>query len=112
MILNILSLRCPHCGKGSIANGLFRTAKHCPKCQVLLESESGFYAGAIYPLYGMAAVVGGLVSLSGLLIFDWGAGLSVGLGCLAVALSSPYLFWLSRSAFLHAEKKFFKRLGD
>ena len=112
MILNTIALKCPHCGKGSIRAGLFKTAARCPSCGEALGDEAGFYAGAIYPLYGMAALCGGLVALFGIFFLDLSPVASVMLGCVAVALLSPYLFWLSRSAFLHAEKKFFKRLGN
>jgi uncharacterized protein (DUF983 family) len=111
LLLGILSLRCPHCGKGSICGGLFKTLRFCPACGADFESEAGFYAGAIYPLYGLAALVGGLVALAGIFILGLSPGASVALGCLGVALASPYLFWLSRSAFLHSSERFFKRLG-
>jgi uncharacterized protein (DUF983 family) len=112
MILRILKLRCPRCGKGSLAAGLFKTAKSCPNCGMLFEKESGYFAGAIYPLYGMSGALGGLVALIALLGFGLGVWQSVAWGSAAVVLASPYLFWVSRSAFLNAEERFFKRMGN
>jgi uncharacterized protein (DUF983 family) len=111
MILGIISLKCPKCGKGSIKAGFFKTAKSCPACGHVFEKESGFYAGAIYPMYGLCAATGGLVALVALFGFDLSVWASVAWGAAAVLLCSPYLFWLSRSAFLHAEDRFFKRMG-
>ena len=111
MILGILSLKCPHCGGGSLAAGLFKTAKSCGSCGMVFEKESGYFAGAIYPLYGMSGFVGGLASLAAMLLFDFGIWGSVAVGAAAVLSASPYLFWVSRSAFLHAEDRFFKRMG-
>ncbi|MES2202595.1 MAG: hypothetical protein V4498_10115 [candidate division FCPU426 bacterium] len=106
----ILTLRCPHCLKGSVRAGLFRTAKHCPVCGHLFEIEPGFYAGAIYSLYGMAGFVGGVTALFCLFVLDQGPFASVLCGSVAVALVSPYLFWLSRTAFIHAEERFFRKM--
>lgn len=111
ILFRILSLSCPRCGKGKLPAGLFKTASHCSACGMRFEKEQGYFAGAIYPLYAFSAVTGGLVSLLALFVFGCGVGLSVGLGGLAVILASPYLFWLSRSAFLHIEENFFKRMG-
>ena len=112
MILEILSLKCPQCGKGTVRGGLFKTLKACPACGLVYEKESGFFAGAIYPLYGMSGAIGGLVALTAMLGFDCGIWGSVAWGAAAVLLASPYLFWVSRSAFLHAEIRFFKRMGN
>ena len=112
MIWKVLTLRCPHCGKASVADGFFKTSRNCRACGVLLENEAGFFAGAIYPLYGMAGALGGMVALVALLALNWSPFKSVAAGCGVVLLASPYLFWLSRAVFLHAEKKFFKRLGN
>jgi uncharacterized protein (DUF983 family) len=112
MIWDILMLRCPHCKKGSIKGGLFSTAKHCPVCGKELGGESGFFVGAIYPLYGMAGLVGGVTALTCLFALDLNTTDSVFAGIAVAALLAPYLFWLSRAAFLHAEQRFFKRMGN
>jgi uncharacterized protein (DUF983 family) len=112
VILQILSLRCPRCKKGSLKGGLFSTAERCSACGLKFEKEHGYFAGAIYPMYGMCGALGGGVAL--LAIFGWDLGIwgSVACGAVAVLLASPYLFWVSRSAFLHAEERFFKRMGS
>lgn len=40
-------LRCPACGKSSIARGAFRVRHHCPNCRSLFKREEGFFVGAI-----------------------------------------------------------------
>lgn len=104
----MLRLRCPHCLSGPVAKGLFSTHASCPQCGWAYERESGFYAGAIYSLYGMVAVVGWSVSLTLIFAFDWALGPAMGLAGLAVALLLPYLFWLSRTSFIHLDHRFFR----
>ena len=103
---SLLRLRCPACGADSFRRGLFRTAKTCASCGQLFDRGSGFYAGAIYPMYGATAVLGGLFFLGGLL-----AGLSFSaclyLAGLAALLASPWLFWYARLAFLYTDHRFF-----
>jgi uncharacterized protein (DUF983 family) len=42
-----LRLRCPACGKSSIARAPFRIADSCPSCGVIFKREEGFFVGAI-----------------------------------------------------------------
>ena len=112
MILKILALRCPRCGKGSLVAGLYKTAPACSHCGMVFEKEAGYFAGAIYPLYGMSGFLGGAVALTAMLGFDTGIWVSVAWGSAAVVLASPYLFWVSRSVFLNAEERFFKCMGN
>ena len=111
MIIDVLKLRCPHCHQGSIAAGLYKTARNCPSCGALFEKEPGYFAGAIYPLYGISCIAGGLVALTLSLAFDASVLTAVACAAVLVLLLSPYFFWLSRCAFLHAEERFFKRMG-
>ena len=106
-IASLLRLRCPACGADSFRAGLFRTAKACAACGQVFEREGGFYAGAIYPFYAGAVVVGGL----GLLLATLGLGLrfeaGLGVAAGAVLLASPWLFWYSRLSFIHTDHRFF-----
>ncbi len=107
-LAGMLTLRCPHCLKGPVAQGLFKTHAACPRCGWVYEKESGFYAGAIYSLYGMVAVVGWSVSLTLILAYDWQIMPALGVATAVVLLVLPYLFWLSRSSFLHLDHRFFR----
>lgn len=103
---SLLGLRCPACGGDTFKAGWFRTARSCAACGQVFEREAGFYAGAIYPFYGGAALVGGLGILLG-----FADGLSLD-ACLLVAgalvaLASPWLFWYSRLSFVHTCHRFF-----
>jgi uncharacterized protein (DUF983 family) len=107
-ISSLLRLRCPACGADSFRAGLYSTAKACARCGQAFERESGFFAGAIYPFYAGAVLVGGAM-LAG---SCWGLGWSLEAGLvaagLAVLLASPWLFWYSRLSFLHTDHRFFR----
>ena len=47
MLLRALLLRCPACGKSSIARSPFRVKHHCDVCRSLFKREEGFFVGAI-----------------------------------------------------------------
>lgn len=46
-LLRGLALRCPVCGRASIAERPFRIRPHCPRCGALFQREEGFFVGAI-----------------------------------------------------------------
>ena len=47
IIFRSLRLRCPACGRASIANGPFRIRQSCTSCGVSFNREEGFFVGAI-----------------------------------------------------------------
>ena len=46
-LLRGLALRCPVCGRTSIAGRPFRIRHNCPRCRALFQREDGFFVGAI-----------------------------------------------------------------
>ena len=103
---SLLALRCPVCGADTFKAGFFKTAKACARCGEDFEPESGFYAGAIYPMYAMGALVGGITGLTVVLLSgSFMAGMLT--AALAFALCSPWIFWLARLGFLHTNHRFF-----
>ncbi len=66
MIKNILTNKCPNCGKGKIFNETniylnFRRPKmnnRCPNCGFNFQKEPGFFFGAMYVSYGLAVAQG------------------------------------------------------
>ncbi|MCA1613698.1 MAG: hypothetical protein LC800_06020, partial [Acidobacteria bacterium] len=46
-LLRGLALRCPVCGRSSIAKQPFRIRHYCPRCGALFQREEGFFVGAI-----------------------------------------------------------------
>jgi uncharacterized protein (DUF983 family) len=104
--ISLLTLRCPYCGQDTFRNGLFRTADTCARCGHRFESEPGLFAGAIYPMYGLGGFTGGAAGLAAAAL---GASFPVILAAAftAVLLASPYIFWVSRLSFLHANHRFF-----
>ncbi len=103
---SLLSLQCPHCGRDTFRAGWFKTAKRCSACGQDFEPEPGFFAGAIYPMYGLGGITGGVAGLTVLFLGGSFAAILVG-AFTALALASPYIFWVSRLSFLHANKRFF-----
>jgi uncharacterized protein (DUF983 family) len=102
----LLALRCPVCGGNTFRAGLFRTARACAQCGEDFEPESGFFAGAIYPMYGMSALIGGAVGLMAA-CFGASAGWMFALGAAAILISSPLIFWWARLGFLYTNHRFF-----
>lgn len=47
MLARCLRLRCPACGRSSIARGAFQIRHHCPSCGALFKREEGFFVGAV-----------------------------------------------------------------
>ncbi len=47
VLLRCLLLKCPACGRSSIAMKAFRIRHHCPTCRALYKREDGFFVGAI-----------------------------------------------------------------
>jgi uncharacterized protein (DUF983 family) len=43
----VITLRCPVCGRVSIAESPFRIRHHCSECRSLFKREDGFFVGAI-----------------------------------------------------------------
>jgi uncharacterized protein (DUF983 family) len=103
---SLLGLRCPVCGADSFKAGWYKSAKACAQCGQNFEPEQGFFAGAIYPMYGMGAVVAGG---TGLLVALGGGSFAAMLIAAGVALlaCSPWIFWYARLGFLHTNHRFF-----
>jgi uncharacterized protein (DUF983 family) len=68
-MLRGLALRCPACGRASVAERPFRIRHHCPACSALFKREEGFFVGAVainlvttellvLALYGAALLLG------------------------------------------------------
>ncbi len=103
---SLLALRCPVCHGDTFKAGWFKTAKRCARCGQDFEPESGFFAGAIYPMYAMGALVGGLAGLVAAIAGAGTLGMIVAAAA-ALAAASPWIFWLSRLGFLHTNHRFF-----
>jgi uncharacterized protein (DUF983 family) len=51
----LLRLRCPRCREGKLFRGWLTMNDPCPVCNLLLEREEGYFFGAMYFSYGLAA---------------------------------------------------------
>ena len=104
---SLFALRCPVCGANTFKTGLYKTAKVCAQCKENFEPEQGFYAGAIYPMYGMGAFVAGTTGLMVALLGGSFSAMLIYAG-LVLAVFSPWIFWYARLSFLHTNHRFFK----
>jgi uncharacterized protein (DUF983 family) len=56
----ILHLRCPRCRRGLVLRGRFAMNNLCPVCGLKFDREPGYFVGAMYVSYAMAALVLGV----------------------------------------------------
>lgn len=52
-----LRFRCPNCGEGRVFRSFFKMRDQCAVCGLSFYPESGYYAGAMYLDYALAAGV-------------------------------------------------------
>jgi uncharacterized protein (DUF983 family) len=91
-LLRGLALRCPVCGRASVAARPFRIRRRCPRCGAVFQREEGFFVGAI-------AI--NLVTTEAAVLLVYGACLLAGVqdfqlllsALLAVALLFPVVFY-------------------
>lgn len=57
ILLRSLRLRCPRCGLGRLYARWFRMHARCGACDCPFDRGAGFYLGAIYINYGLAAII-------------------------------------------------------
>jgi uncharacterized protein (DUF983 family) len=95
-ILTVLSrslrLRCPACGRLSIASSPFRIRHHCPNCRSLFKREEGFFVGAILANLLMTELAILLVCMVWLVLIG-SSYESVLAGLFVVALLFPVAFY-------------------
>jgi uncharacterized protein (DUF983 family) len=66
VLRRVVTLRCPHCGRGRLYEAAFRMRPAGEVCGLRYEREHGFFVGAIYLNYAVTVVVG----LGGVLVLD------------------------------------------
>jgi len=78
--------KCPNCGNGQMADGLFRTHPECSHCGLVYQGSPGDFTGASVLSYGVTSVASLGVAIL-LLIFTELSVTSILLICLAVIFS-------------------------
>lgn len=105
---SVLKLKCPRCGEGDMFcnknvyqyKGFFDMHENCPHCGQKFELEPGFYYGAMYVSYGLTIVISVAVfvamSIFNVFSIKWYLVADI----LALVLTLPYVFKVSRSLWL------------
>ena len=102
MIDGIIQNLCPNCKEGKVFSGFIKMNKTCPICAYDLQREPGYYTGAMFVQYLIAAA---LV----LPIIFWGAYVGTTesiikggvISCIVIIVTSPFLFKFSRLIWLY-----------
>jgi uncharacterized protein (DUF983 family) len=100
----LLRQRCPHCRRGRIFDGLFSMNDDCPLCELPFRREEGFWLGAMYFSYALAAVI--LVPLFFVfqrLFPSWSGTLTATVALLPYIPLTPLIFRYSRVLWLFFE---------
>jgi uncharacterized protein (DUF983 family) len=53
----MILMRCPRCRDGRIFASWIAVHRQCPKCELLIEREPGYFMGAMYLSYGLAVAI-------------------------------------------------------
>ncbi len=115
MIKDILTNKCPHCGKGRIfneANIYFNFSRpkmneYCPNCGFNYQKEPGFFFGAMYVSYGLTVAQGIITYLIASTFFEEKFDLRI-IGIIAgiLLLLSSFNMRLSRILWIYLFKNY------
>jgi uncharacterized protein (DUF983 family) len=108
VIINILTEKCPNCGKGHVFEknkNIFQfpvMKKNCEVCDYRFDREPGYFLGAMYLSYGLSVLQGIITFLLFYFLFPsvpllWRAFTIVGV----ILLFSFKNFKLSRILYIH-----------
>lgn len=102
---SILHGLCPRCRKGPIFRSSLDVHDRCSSCGLLFSREHGYFLGAMYMEYGLAAAFLALVTFVVQII--WGVSLGVGLA-IAIILFLPLIpltMRLSRTVWIYWDNR-------
>ncbi len=101
----VLSGRCPRCARGSIFRGVVSMHPTCPVCGLRFEREQGYFTGAMYVSYMLAApVLAACAGLVYLLVPSLSFEATVGLAVLLFLPFVPFIFRYSRILWIHLDQ--------
>jgi uncharacterized protein (DUF983 family) len=98
----ILRQRCPRCCEGRVFRGSVTMYEHCPVCGLRYEREPGYFFGAMYASYPLAALIlGPCFYLAYRLFPDWELHWLLLLAYVPFLPFVPLVFRYSRVLWLH-----------
>jgi uncharacterized protein (DUF983 family) len=93
----IAHLRCPRCHHGKVFNGIFSMNTRCSVCRMIFGREPGYFLGAMYVSYLLAALVMMVVVVMLYLLFPDLPDIAIYVGsCLLLLPFVPLIFRYSR----------------
>lgn len=63
--------KCPHCGVGAMANGLFATHDKCSHCGLVYQNAPGDFTGASVLSYGVTSLITLTFGLLAVIFTEW-----------------------------------------
>lgn len=115
-VYGILANKCPRCHEGEVfpnknpynLKEMMKVNDRCDKCDQPFEPEPNFFYGAMYISYMYTTGIFVFSFVLGRVILDFTATQTVFLAVGLLLISSPYVFRLSRSTWLHINVKYKK----
>lgn len=112
ILTSIWKYKCPRCREGDLYTKPFKVSKpldmheKCTNCGLNFQPEPGYYFGAMFVSYiwtGFLCL--GIVGVC-ILVLGWSVEASFALLILVSALSYFFVLRISRSIYIHLDKKF------
>ena len=99
----ILLLRCPRCLQGRVFRGRLAMNETCPVCGLRFQQEPGYFFGAMYVSYPLAAIILGAFTflIRAWLPPSWSYNVALALPIPPFLLLVPAIFRYSRVIWLH-----------
>jgi uncharacterized protein (DUF983 family) len=102
--MKVIRQRCPRCYRGSVFRGRFAMNARCPLCGLEFGREPGYFTGAMYVSYTLAALLFGGLALACWLATGWPLeGVLVAAGLLFLPFV-PAIFRYSRVIWMHLDR--------
>lgn len=103
--IGLFRQRCPRCLKGKIFAGRIDMHRACPECGLVFEREPGYFMGAMYISYPIAACFLGLFMFLFYLLFPaLGLGWLLILAMIAFVPLVPMVFRYSRTIWIYFDR--------
>jgi uncharacterized protein (DUF983 family) len=84
--------RCPYCGKGRMARGLFALHDHCSNCGLVFQNAPGDFTGAVVLSYGVTSFPTLLVGMLLLVVMELSLMTVIAIGILMTLIIGTFTY--------------------